>query len=171
MTVVVPGPGDIGLVRMRGAEGRLVRVGQWLAGGGYADFEHAFVYLGGGELVEAEPKGARISALGEYVPASIVWLRCPDQYREAVAAAARGMVGVPYSWLDYFAIAAHRFRLPVPGLRGYINATGHEMCSQLADRAALLAGWHLFADGRWQGYVKPVDLYELAMAKMKKGFA
>lgn len=164
-----PGPGDIGLVRIRGVEGRLIRLGQWLAGGSYADFEHAFVYLGGGQLVEAEPGGARVSALGEYRPETVVWLRCPDQYRAAVAAAARGMEGVPYSWLDYFAIAAHRFRLPIPGLRSYIKATGHEMCSQLADRAALDGGWHLYADGRWEGYVKPVDLYGLAETQDKEG--
>ena len=159
---VAPGPGDIGLVRIPGAGGPLIRVGQWLDGDGFADFEHAFVAVGGGELVEAEPGGARIRPLSEYDGQAVVWLRCPAQYGDAVAAAARSMAGVGYSWLDYWAIAAHRLRLPVPGLRTYIGSTGHWMCSAMADRAAMLGGWHLFADKRWEGYVTPGSLRRLA---------
>lgn len=158
---VAPGPGDIGLVRIPGAGGFLIRVGQFLLGSGFADVEHAFVYLGGGDLVEAEPGGARIRPLSEYDGTRVMWLRCPDECREAVAAAAAGMVGVGYSWLDYWAIAAHRLHLPVPGLRSYIGSTGHEMCSALADEAARRGGWHLLS-GVWPGYVTPGALRKLA---------
>lgn len=171
VTAYMPQPGDIGLVRVHGTEGRLIRFGQWLNGDGYADIEHAFVHLGAGELLEAEPGGARISALGEYEPAAIVWLRCPAQYGTAVAAAARGMVGTPYSFADYGALAAHRLHIPAPGLRRYISDTGHLICSQLADEAARRGGWALYDDGHWPGYVTPGALRKLAAAKMKKGFA
>ncbi|HTI77440.1 MAG TPA: hypothetical protein VL634_20745, partial [Mycobacterium sp.] len=155
--------GDIGCTQIQGDVGRLIRFGQWLNGDGFADFEHAFVYLGNGQIIEAEPGGAREAELDEYDSRTIVWLRCPDQYRQAVTESAEALEGKPYSFLDYLALAAHRFHLPIPGLRHYIDSTGHLICSQLADRAAELGGWVLFADGRWPGYVTPADLARLAL--------
>lgn len=169
MTGRTPQPGDIGLVKVHGTEGRLIRFGQWLNGNGFEDVEHAFVHLGGGQLVEAEPGGARISALGEYAPGAVVWLRCPPQYGPAVAAVARSLEGVPYSFADYAALAAHRLRLPLPGLRGFVSSSHHVICSQLCDLAAQRGGWHLFADGRWPGYVTPGALYKLAIAQEEEG--
>lgn len=169
-TVQAPGPGDIGLVKIRGAEGRWIRVGQWLNGDGYADFEHAFVVVSPTHLVEAEPAGAREVPLSEYAWARVVWLRCPDRYRAAVAQTAQTFVGTPYGFLDYLALAAHRFRLPVPGLRAFIGDTRSMICSQLAVEAARRGGWDLFP-GEWDGYVTPGMLYELATAKLRKGFA
>jgi hypothetical protein len=158
---VLPRPGDIGLVRVRGDVGRLIRVGQWLNGSGYANYEHAFVFVGAGTVVEAQPGGARPAALAEYDGRQIAWLRCPPQYGVYVAAAAHELVGTPYSFADYAALAAHRLHIPAPGLRSYIKASGHAICSQLADRAAYRGGWHLFADRRWEGDVTPADLYDL----------
>ena len=157
-----PQPGDIGVTRIGGDLGRLIRLGQWLAGSGFANFEHAFVCIGDGQIVEAEPGGARIADLAEYDSRTTVWLRCPDQHREAVAQAARSLVGTPYSFADYAAFALHRFHIPAPGLRRYIQSSKHLICSALADRAAELGGWILFSDGRWDGYVDPADLAKLA---------
>lgn len=165
----VPRPGDIGLVRIRGEVGRLIRVGQWLNGDGYADIEHAFVCVGDGQLVEAEPGGARLAALGEYGTAAVLWLRCPPEYGASVAAAARSLAGTPYSAADYLALAAHRLHLPVPGLKAYVADSHHLMCSQLADHAAALGGWHLFADGRWEGYVTPGAIRRLAEEQARGG--
>lgn len=159
-----PQPGDIGVTQITGDAGRLIRIGQWLNGDGFADFEHALVYLGNGQILEAEPGGARIAELTEYNERNIAWLRCPDQYRTAVTEAARSLEHVPYSAADYFAIAAHRLHLPIPGLRQYVRSSGHLICSALADRAADLGGWHLFADGRWDGYVTPADIWHLIQA-------
>lgn len=160
-----PNPGDIGVTQVEGDVGRLIRFGQWLNGDGFADYEHAFVYLGQGQIAEAEPGGARIAELTEYNRRTVVWLRCPPQHREAAAAAARSLIGTPYSFLDYAAIAAHRLHLPIPWLRGYVRSSKHLICSQLADRAAALGGWHLFADGRWDGYVTPEDIWHLIQAQ------
>lgn len=165
-----PSPGDIGLVKVHGTEGRLIRLGQALNGDGYEDFEHAFVYVGGGELVEAEPAGARLSALGEYEPQAVVWLRCPPQYGQKVAAAARGLVGTSYGFLDYLALAAHRFHLPIPGLRGFIGDTRSLICSQLAVEAARRGGWDLFPN-EWDGYVTPGMLWKRATITIEKGSA
>lgn len=162
-----PKPGDIGLTQISGWGGRAIRLGQWLNGDGYADYEHAFVvteYRQGLPttpwIVEAMPGGAQ-HVKNWHDPARTRYLVCPDEHREAVAAAARGFVGVPYSWLDYTSLALHRFHVPAPHLRAYIRDSGHMICSQLADAAADRGGWHLFDDGRWEADVTPGDLNRL----------
>ena len=156
-----PQPGDIGLTQISGRVGAGIRFGQWLNGEGFADYEHAFVYLGGGGIAEAEPGGAVQSSVDRYDPSRIAWLRCPPASRLPVALAATRYLGVGYSFLDYAAVAAHRVHLPVPGLRRYVESTGHMICSQFCDRAAMDGGWHLFDDGRWPGYVTPASLWRL----------
>lgn len=166
----LPQPGDIGLTDIPGWGGRLIRLGQWLLGDGYRDYEHAFVVADPATdirrelIVEAMPGGAQY-VTDWHDPARTVYLRCPDQYRDAVAAAARGFTGVPYSFADYVSLAAHRLHIPTPHLRAYIRDSGHMLCSQLADAAANEGGWHLFTDGRWPGDVTPGDLSALALAQ------
>ncbi|WP_431679392.1 hypothetical protein [Kitasatospora sp. KL5] len=154
---------------MDGHVGRLIRVGQWLNGDGFADYEHAFVYVGGGELVEAQPGGAELRPLSVYDRRSALWSSgrydLTDAQRAAIVAAARGYVGVGYSVADYFALAAHRFRLPVgPLIKNYVASSRHMICSQLVDQCYLDAGVHLFSDGRWPGYVTPADLAGLLLS-------
>ena len=164
MIHAAPEPGDIGLTRISGVTGRLIELGQWLNGDGFSDFEHAFLVLPEQRLLEAEPGGARVRPLAEYQGIEVLYV-CPPgltaEQREAICARAPAYTGVPYSFLDYLAIAAHRFHLPVPGLRGYVASSRHEICSQLVDRIYLDAGVHLFDDNRWPRYVTPMALYDL----------
>lgn len=173
MSATEPSAGDIGLVSIRGDVGWLIAIGQFLNKISWrvwewrklwklARSEHAFTYVGGGQIVEAEPGGARLANLSEYADRTIVWVRCPEQYRDGVAAAARTYIGIGYSAAEYFALALHRFHIPAPGLRRYIQSSGRMICSQMADRAAHLGGWVLFDDGRWDGYVEPQDIAALA---------
>ncbi|MFF4953440.1 hypothetical protein ACWC2K_05310 [Streptomyces chattanoogensis] len=159
-----PVPGDIGLTTISGVTGALIRLGQWINKDGFADYEHVFLVLPDDRLLEAEPGGARIIPLSAYAGDEVLYV-CPERLTErqrtAICDAATRYVGVPYSFLDYVAIAAHRFHLPVPGLRRYIAGTGHMICSQLVDQCYQDAGVHLFADGRWPGYVTPMALYNL----------
>lgn len=175
MTDTLLRAGTIGLTTIPGDVGLGIRAGQFLvaeisrhhkipAGQAWADYQHAFIYLGDGDIIEAEPGGARISSLSEYD--EVRWLaavadRYPASQLASVADAARTLEGRPYSFLDYGAIAAHALHVPVPGLKEYITETGHLICSQLCDFAYEKAGLHLFADGRWPGYVDPLDLYLL----------
>lgn len=158
-------PGDFGIVQIDGFPGKAIRLGQWLNGNGYKNYEHAFVYLGNNLIIEAEPGGARIRNLSEYDGRSIRWssglIELTDQQRLSIVTIAKGFEHVPYSPADYFALAAHRFHLPVPGLRDYIEDSGHVICSQLVDRVYNLAGVHLFTDKRWDGYVTPGSLDQL----------
>lgn len=165
MTRYQPKPGDIGLTQISGAGGKAIRIAQWLNGEGWADFQHAFMVTevddrGDIHIVEAMPGGAQHVA-NWHDPARTRWLICPDKYRDAVAASARGFIGVGYSAADYVALAAHRFHIPAPHLERYIKDSGHMICSQLVDAAAAEGGWHLFDDNRWPGYVTPLSLNRL----------
>ncbi|MFE0465070.1 hypothetical protein ACFW1A_38025 [Kitasatospora sp. NPDC058965] len=162
----LPRPGDFAVVQMAGEVGRLIRVGQWLNGDGFADYEHAFLLVGDDEVIEAEPGGARQAPLAEYAGRPIRWstghIALTNDQRAAVVAAARGYLKVPYSFLDYAALASHRFRVPGNSvLRGYVADTRHQICSQLVDQCYRDAGITLFDDGRWPGYVTPADLGRL----------
>lgn len=154
--------GDIGLTQIGGVTGKLIRIGQWLNGDGFADYEHAFVYVGNGYVVEAQPGGAIKAPLIKYDLQRIVWHSAPG-WRAGVAIAlhAKSMIGTPYSFLDYFAIGAVRLRLPSKRLRAYVASTRHLICSQLADEAYRRAGVELFSDGRPTGQVTPGALYKL----------
>jgi hypothetical protein len=161
-----PRPGDIGLTQISGAGGKAIRLAQWLNGEGWDDYQHAFTvteYRAGETrpwIVEAMPGGAQ-HVRNWHDPSRTRWLICPEPYRSAVAASARGFVDVPYSEADYLALAAHRFHIPAPHLERYIKDSGHMICSQLCDTAAAEGGWHLFHDNRWPGYVTPLSLNRL----------
>ncbi|WP_354641346.1 hypothetical protein [Kitasatospora camelliae] len=158
-----PLPGDFAVVRMDGHVGRLIRIGQWLNGDGFADYEHAYLHVGDGLLVEAQPGGAELRPLSTYADHRPLWstgrFDLTDRQRSDIVAAARGHLGTPYSYLDYLALAVHRFHLPFsPLLKSYVADSRHMICSQLVDQCYLDAGVHLFRDGRWPGYVTPADL-------------
>lgn len=169
-TTVQPSPGDFGLTKITGLGGYFIRAGQWMLGDGFQNFEHAFIFLGDDQLIEAEPGGARVVSLSEiYTGFDIDWstgkIPLTDEQRQLIVSNARALEGTPYSFLDYFALAAHRLRLPVPFLKRYIESSKHLMCSQLVDMCYMLSGVHLYDDGRWPGYVTPGDLYELLASK------
>ncbi|MEV4558345.1 hypothetical protein AB0K51_15330 [Kitasatospora sp. NPDC049285] len=161
-----PGPGDFAVVRMAGRTGRLIRIAQWLNGDGFADYEHAFVHVGDGQLVEAQPGGAELRPLSVYDGYPTLWstgrIALTDEQRTAIVAAARHYIGTPYSAADYFALAAARLGRPIaPLLRRYVADSRHMICSQLVDQCYQDAGVHLFTDHRWPGYVTPADLANL----------
>ena len=74
-------------------------------------------------------------------------------------------MGVPYSFADYAALAAHRLHIPAPGLREFIGSSKSMICSQLVDQCYVDAGVHLFRDSRWPGFVTPAALAGLIRAR------
>lgn len=157
---VSPQPGDFAVVSAGGIAGPLISFGEWLNGDGFGTWEHAFIYIGSGQIIQAEPGAANQRPLTPH--AHTLWssdaIPLTDPQRHAVVAAARGYLGAPYSFLDYAALALHRVHLPVPGLRAFIADTGHMICSQLVDQCYQDAGIQLFNDGRFNGYVTPAAL-------------
>ena len=157
-----PQTGDFGLAQIKGHVGRLIRLGQWLNGDGFADYQHAFVHVGDGQVVEAMPGGAVRAPLAKYDAAQLAWYRCPREKAPAVCDEAVALIGTPYSFADYLALAALRLKLaPASLLRNYVADSGHLICSALVDRAYERGGVNLFTDGRLHGDVTPLDLYRL----------
>lgn len=162
MSAPQPQPGDFAVTSITGQVGFLISFGEWLNGSRFGHWDHAFVYVGDGQLVEAEPGGARLAGLDEYQGRPIAWstghVELTDEQRTAIVAAARSFIGVPYSARDYFALALWHFRLRVPWARKVMASRASMICSELVDFAYEAAGVHLFADGRAPGDVTPADL-------------
>jgi hypothetical protein len=156
----MPKPGDFGLVAIAGPPGWLIQVGQALNGDGWGPFQHAVLMISDTELIEAEPGGARIRPVEAYDGTNITWSdwSLSNSDRGHIAIEGRAFEGVGYSALDYDALALHRLGIPAPGLRRYIASTGHVICSQLVDATLTNAGFNVFGDGRWPGYVTPMAL-------------
>jgi hypothetical protein len=108
------------------------------------------------------PGGAIIGNVFRWTDDQIRWstglVEMTDKQREQIIATGYLRKGVPYSFLDYGALAAHRFHIPTPRLKRYIASSHHEICSQLVDSVFAFCGVHLFKDGRWPGYVTPGSL-------------
>lgn len=132
---MAPQPGDFGLVSITGGVGKLIRFGQWLNGDGFFDYEHAFIYIGEGKIVEAMPGGALLSDLSEYDGRSIMWstglIPLTDEQRNVIVQKALSQVGTPYSFLDYLAIALYRLHIKHPGIAKRVEDSKHLICSQL----------------------------------------
>lgn len=156
-----PAVGQFGLTRIPGVTGLLVDAGQRIVGSG-SHYTHAFIYIGNWEVVQAEPGGARRRPLADVLggrPAVYSDFALSDAERESIVDHAIGMVGTPYSFLDYAAIGAARL-LHTKALENYVGDTGHMICSQLVDEAFACAGIELFPD-RIPGDVAPGDLARL----------
>lgn len=162
--MTTPMPGDFFLVPIQGRVGLGIRFAQFLNGGGFIEYQHAGIYLGGGRTVEAMPGGAIVGSILAYAGEPMLWsdliVLTPAQ-RTSIVAHALDYVGTPYSFLDYFGLFLNRFGLRPSWLKRYTASTKHMICSQLVDQCYDDAGVHLFSDGRIAGDVTPADLYHL----------
>ncbi|MET9126927.1 hypothetical protein [Streptomyces sp. NPDC004528] len=161
--MVTPYPGDFALTKIYGVTGAFISAGQHLVGDG-APVQHAFVYVGDGMIVQAMPGGAEMIRL-EDANEPYLWStgRIPltAAERMRIVDAACGLVGTPYSFMDYGSIALAHYKIRPRWVRDFIADSGHLICSQLVDEAHLRAGVHLFDDGRLPGDVTPGDLWWL----------
>jgi hypothetical protein len=168
-------PGDFACCPISGDTGKLVSFGEWMNGDGFSEYDHAEIYVGlpdangrFGYTMSAYPGGARLVPLRENQledGSGFLWsagkIPLTSDQRNMIVFNAMACKGIPYSAADYFALAAHRLHVPVPGLREYIASSHSMICSQMCDYVYMQAGVHLFADGRWPGYVVPADLASL----------
>lgn len=71
---------------------------------------------------------------------------------------------IPYGWLDYVRIAAHRTPIPTPHLDRHVSAVDEDgyplraICSQAVDAQLTMAGFEVFDDGRRPQDVIPSEL-------------
>lgn len=156
--IKTPKPGDFGLVKIGGILGFFVSLGQHLAGDS-SKYTHAFIVLEDNKVLAAQPGGARIDLLSDYTNQAIYSsFDLTDTQRHDIVEQAKELEGIPYSFLDYLAIALARFGVKPKWLTKFIANKGHMICSQLVDFCYMKAGIHLFNDDRLPQEVTPGDL-------------
>ena len=178
-------PGDFFLVSFDGKNpnisdpeswiknGGAIRIGQYLDGAGFGQYEHAAMYLGNNKIVEASNSGTVITDY-HYENNDTLWssgiINPTDAQRLEMVKAGTGYEGTPYSWPDYAAIAAHHLHLlpATSALKNYVATSKHMICSQLVDQIYQDANYQLFDDKRWPGYVTPGDLWKLLVSESAK---
>lgn len=157
-------PGDIGFGPIKGGAGLLVNAGQLMLGEGFhvgdLDIRHVFVvveesasigtFRPSARCVEAMPSGAREATMRDRWTAEYAYARLPEDYpgqANDAAAIARAMIGTPYSFASYAALAAWHFGLKTRRLESWIDRRrpgtqlpAEAICSVLADQAWTLAG-------------------------------
>lgn len=162
MTSHTPRPGDFGLTQINGDAGALVKFGQWLNGDGFHVWQHAFVFVGDGMIIEAAPGGAVLVRLDKYAKDTVAWstgaIVLNKTERQDIVSAAWGYLGTPYSWATYLSLATTRLGIRPRWLRRMVSDTDAMICSQYVDQCYQDAGVRLYLDGRIPGDVTPGDL-------------
>ena len=151
-----PRIGDYGCVKTNGLMGKLIRIGT------LSRWNHAFIYIGGDQIIEANPKGVEISPLSKY--SYVAWNQhevLNDQQRLIIVAQARQIIGKPYG---FFVIADLGFRilglkiLANTKLMKYLSTKNGYICSELVAECYRKAGIPLF--NKEDYLVTPGDLAE-----------
>ena len=151
-----PRKGDYGVIRTRGIFARLIQVGT------LSRWNHAFIYIGEGQIIEARPTGVVISVAKQYP--QIAWNQhenIDDDTRGKIVAASHHFVGQPYGFIDILNLM---FR--ILGLKALANTRLFErlamkhglICSELVSLAYRDAGVDL--TGKPDHTVTPGDLAE-----------
>ena len=179
-------PGDVIFPTIDGYAGILVGAGQILLGDATKEewkVRHVAMVTQAQRvgslphIVQAMPHGAEEVQLSPESFASGFPILRPHYYEQGgvfsdppypaqsydAAESARRYIGVPYSFLDYAAIAGRHALAMQPTKRtpfdNYITTTGHMICSQLVDQALTDTDYHVFDDGRIPQDVTPAALY------------
>jgi cell wall-associated NlpC family hydrolase len=151
-----PKPGDYGVVRTNGWAAKFIQIGT------VSRWNHAFIYIGGNQIIEANPTGVEVSSVGKYK--KIAWNQhegIDDATRGKIVAVAHHFVGQPYGFFDIGNIV-----LRILGLKFLANtrileklAMSHGLiCSELVSLAYRDAGIDL--TGMPDHNVTPGDLAE-----------
>jgi hypothetical protein len=159
-----PKLGDFGLVRTPDIGGRIIRIGtdSWM--------NHALVYVGDNNVIEARPGGAGFNVIDNYSNPKfhLTWstdlIPLTDDERAKIVHYALAQKGVKYGWPDIAALSLKTLGYDTPAwVDKRIERDDRLICSQLVDRAYMLSGVHLFNDGRLSMDVTPGDLWNLVL--------
>lgn len=175
---------DFCCVPIAGETGELIALGEKFNRDKFTRYQHAEIYIPADAVPRGTPEALAVMqgkapfgfTFGAY-PDGAAFISLPGPpdgiqnalwssgaiplttaQRKYIITMCYSLKGTPYSFLDYFALAAHRLHIPVPGLKSFISSSHHLICSQLVDEVYTRAGLTLFTDDRWSGYVTPADL-------------
>jgi len=130
---------------------------------------HAVVYVGDNNVIEARPGGAGFNVIDSYSNPKfhLTWstdlLPLTEDDRAQIVHFAHAQIGVKYGWPDIAALSAKTFGFSSKKINQIIEDENRLICSQLVDRSYMLSGVHLFNDGRLSGEVTPGDLWNLVL--------
>ena len=122
-----PRMGDYGVVKTNGWAARFIQVGTM------SRWNHAFIYIGNGQIVEANPTGVAISPVSKYP--KIAWNQheeLTDAQRAKIVKKATSFVGDSYGFGAIAIIALKILGLKIiPTLRKAVEDENSVICSQL----------------------------------------
>jgi hypothetical protein len=153
-------PASMFLTRIPGRSGWWVGTAQALLGMP-SRWTHGGVIGQGGGTFEAAPGGVQLAVKAAALGGAETRGEYERHLREAVLYSARELLGTPYSFLDYLALALYHLapKARITALiRKRVEDSKHLICSAFVDRVMDRAGIHLYDDGRLSGDVTPSDL-------------
>jgi hypothetical protein len=124
-------------------------------------FDHVAVSIGGGQVVEATPRGVHVSPLANYAGhLAVANLAEPmtSQQKWTVAAAAQSFVGREYAFGDLAVIELRRLGLTWPWLIHLADTRDALICSELAALCGRQAGLDWLCGEPDPAYVQPAEL-------------
>jgi len=158
MTDYKPRPGDLGIVRTNGFAARLIQLGT------LSRWNHVFIYIGNGLIVEATPSGVRLGYVTQYT--NIVWNKHQIWYneeesREAIVKGAFKALAKPYNWVNiltiFFRIIGLKVLANTKLMKKLAEKDGY-ICSELAEELYVNTGNALVT--KLAGVTTPGDLIE-----------
>ena len=158
MSAYTPRPGDIGIVNTSGWAARFIQVGT------VSRWNHVFVYISDGVIVEATPSGVKYGNVNEYT--NIVWNKHQifndnEADRAFIVAYVTKLIDKPYNWVNIFRIilriVGFKFFSDTKWMKKVAEKDGY-ICSELAEEAYEKSGNPLVTKDA--GATSPGDLIE-----------
>lgn len=152
---MTPPPGSYGCVRTGGFYAWLIRVGT------RSHFNHAFVVMEDGRIIEADPGGARWARLSDYGTDSMVFntldVTTEDQRRRIMDKAV-ALLGTPYGWTDIVRLSLRCLGLNWSWLTKRADEEKAMICSQLVAACGQAGGQAWLCGRSFPAEVTPGDL-------------
>lgn len=152
-----PDLGDYFVVRTTGIAARLIQLGTW------SKWNHAGIYIGNGQVVEARPTGVSVSPLFKYDNNQIIWNTGHDKpltqvERKKLVEFALGFVGSGYGIWSIISLGFKCLTFGIPLLPADWMAIREKrvICSQLVAWVYSHAGVKL--SNKKHALVRPKDL-------------
>lgn len=116
-----------------------------------SNFSHCFIIVSeDGDIVEAEPFGARLANISEYAGDQLVFSNTSLslQQRDLIMESARSYIGVPYNFLDIAYLGLALKGVQWNWMLSEVLESKHMICSQLVAQCGFDAGVHQWLCGQ-----------------------
>lgn len=150
-----PRAGSYGVVRTHGFYAWLIRTAT------RSTYDHAFVVCEAGQIIEAEPSGARWAHLSEYDGYEVLYNTAEPMtaaQREKVVDEAVGLLSTPYGWTDIVRLGLRTVGVQWKWLTARADNERAMICSQIVSRCGEAAGLDWLCGREAPAAVTPADL-------------